>query len=1020
MPFFLGNAAFASPLQFKSINDVDITLVEVASITKIFNIINNKTGFHFSYNSQKINMEAEVNIKVVNGKVSDVLNQISKETVLSFKQMDSTINVKHNESKRGIKDTKESQNSTGVVIGMVMDEQTNEALPGASIKIVGKTIGAVSDMTGNFFFHMESGSYEVQITYLGYESKTVAITVVEGQTTALNVSLISATYELGDVTINVALEGQQKALNQQQNASNIKNVVAADQIGRFPDSNTAEALQRVPGININRNAGDGEGRYVGVRGLPAYFTNVNINGEQIPSPEGEVRQTALDAIPADQLAYMEVSKSITPEMDGDAIGGSINLVTRGATKRVLEVKGSIGTEVQQNNPEQLGQQYAVQFAKRFGGDPDDSGKFGVLLNTTFYQSNRNVDMVEMDYDDNPDGLVFEEYELEDAYYIRKRLGVSGRFDFKPNAHTEFYLNTIYTQLFELDESRRWYFNEADNEIAKRIKYRQENQGVQSYNLGAKHILPNMTIDYEGSISLGNAVTPYEHLPVFGISDDNLSINIDRSNVDRPQITSATLNGQPFDWKDNSNYRFIEHEYSGTSAHSRNITGKFNLEMPWKLAENNGSIKFGAKVRSSYRDYKKDFFELYEYAGGGDAPALNEHNFTNGGDRDFNHELLGGDYELGASPEWENTIDYIKNNPNDFEDVGAEDFEEEEANTNYEISEDVYAGYVMGTMNFSKLMVLGGLRFEATKTNVKTQIWDATEDAILPIEGNNNYNYFLPMLHFKYAANESLNLRMAGTYSYARPNFGDLVSDDKAFDADDQEAFIGNPNLKPVGALNLDFMVERYFGSVGILSGGLFYKKLDDFIYIQTNNQTFLGVDDITVYQSVNGDQAQLYGFELAYQQNLKFLPGFLSGLGVYANYTLTRGKTEFNNRANRFDENNQPTTREEVDILPGQSENIVNLALSYAKGGFQCRFTANYNSAFLDGVGYNSLSDEYVESRWQFDASASQMINKNLSIYAEFVNISNSENRTYYGAPNVPKELRNFGFWSRFGIKFSL
>src|SRR5690606_39061955 len=128
---------------------------------------------------------------------------------------------------------------------------------------------------------------------------------------------------------------------------------------------------------------------------------------------------------------------------------------------------------------------------------------------------------------------------------------------------------------------------------------------------------------------------------------------------------------------------------------------------------------------------------------------------------------------------------------------------------------------------------------------------------LPMDGENNYNFFLPMLHFKYAVNRNLNLRMATTYSYARPNFGDIVSDDKAFDADDREAFIGNVELKPVGTLNLDFFVERYFGTVGILSGGVFYKKLDNFIYIQTSNETFLGEDDITVYQSVNGEKADL-------------------------------------------------------------------------------------------------------------------------------------------------------------------
>jgi TonB-dependent receptor len=560
---------------------------------------------------------------------------------------------------------------------------------------------------------------------------------------------------------------------------------------------------------------------------------------------------------------------------------------------------------------------------------------------------------------------------------------------------------------------------ADNEIIKRIKHRQENQGVQSYNLGGKHLFSGLKLDYEGSYSRGNENTPYEYLPVFGREVDE--VKIDRSNTDRPKITGATLEGNAWDWNDDGNYKFIESEHSGTTARSQNFTGKFNAELPWNMGKNKGSIKFGAKARGSERINRQDFFHLYEFDGDDDAnPSLNTNQFTEGGDRSFKKKLLGGDYLLTKSVEWQNVHNYIDKNRSLFSDAGEEDLAEEVANRNYKINENVYAGYLMGTMNFNKFMLLGGLRYEYTDLKIRTQYWDEENEVAVPANNNKNYAYLLPMLHLKYEMDGTSNVRFAATTAYSRPNFVDYVSDDKVFSESDKEAYIGNADLKPVTAVNLDLMYEKYYGNVGILSGGLFYKHMNDFIYVQTTNGTFNGVDDIDIYQSVNGNKAEVAGIELSYQRNLTFLPGFLKGLGVYANYTYTTGSTSFNNRAEREDVNGDKIVNEKVKLLPGQSKHISNIALSYNKGGFSGRITANYNSKFISEVGTNSLSDIYVASRWQFDASFSQRISKNFRIYLEGVNLSNASGITYVGARNNPYEFRKFGMWARFGIKFDM
>lgn len=977
-------------------------------------VIETQTVFRFVYNSKKIDANRKINIVVEKMSLAQLLPRLLEAGGIEYHQINDNLVL----SKKSVRKQPSVIQGIGNISGRITDRKTGEPLAGAVIEITENNVATAANVQGAFsFVAVPSGMHQIRYSFVGYGDTLIATNIQDNQTQVLDIRLSPANHTMQTVVIAGGMLGQLKAINQQKSSNTIKNVISADQIGKFPDPNAAEALQRVPGVNINRNEGDGEGRYVGLRGLPPSFTNVNINGEQTPSPEGDVRQTALDVIPADQLASMEIIKALTPDMDGDAISGSVNLITKGAMTRDLKISGTLGTELQQNNPGSPGQQYALMIAKRFGGKNSKDGKFGFLANATYLQSNRNVDQVESSYDASADKVEFEEYELEDAYYIRKRLGLSGRLDFKPNDRTEIYLNGIFTQLYELDESRRYGFSVADNEIFKRIKHRQENQGVQSYNLGAKHLLAKMKLDYEVSYARGNEHTPYEYLPVFGAGLDE--VVIDRSNTDRPRISSATLNGTNWDWNNDGNYKFVESEHSGTSARSRNYTGKFNIELPWSNAKNDGSIKFGAKVRGAERRNQMDFYHLYEFAGDdADNPALNTNGFTTGGDRSFKKKLLGGDYQLTPSVEYQNVHRYIDNNPDQFEDAGADGMAEESANRDYHLRENVYAGYVMSTINIKKWMFLGGVRYEHTGLKIRTQYWDEENETPVPVNNNKDYSFLLPMLHVRYNFTASSILRFAATSTYARPNFVDYVSDDKVFSESDKEAYIGNPDLKPVSALNLDLMYEKYIGSGGLFSAGVFHKSLRDFIYVQTRNITFNGVPDIDVYQSVNGGNASVSGFEVAYQRNLTFLPGWMKGFGVYANYTFTLGNATFTNRAEREDADGNKIVSEKVKLLPGQSKHIANFALSYSRGSFTGRATANYNARFISEVGINELSDMYVADRWQFDVSVSQRISKNFRAYVEGVNLTNATGLTYVGSRINTSEFRKFGTWGRVGIKF--
>ena len=222
--------------------------------------------------------------------------------------------------------------SHGVIAGRATDAAAGSPLPGANLTLAGTDIGGVSDWNGHFEIRrIPSGSYQLIATYIGTEPVTTSVDVRSGETSHIDIQLAQTALSLEGMLVEGSREGQARALNLQQSADNISNVVAAELIGRFPDSNIAEALQRVPGLSVFRD--QGEGRYVLVRGSEPRLTAVSIDGVETPAPDGQFRFVALDVIPSNQFAYMEVDKTLTPDMDADGIGGAINLVTRSAAPR---------------------------------------------------------------------------------------------------------------------------------------------------------------------------------------------------------------------------------------------------------------------------------------------------------------------------------------------------------------------------------------------------------------------------------------------------------------------------------------------------------------------------------------------------------------------------------------------------------------------------------------------------------------------------------------------------------------
>jgi TonB-dependent receptor len=879
-----------------------------------------------------------------------------------------------------------------VIKGRISDIINKEALTGATVSLPAAHYNTVTDVNGEYFIYVRPGNQQLTVRYLGYRDTTLSVVIKENEVQVINIPLYSSYSALSSVVVTGLLQGQAKALNQQKNADNIKNVIAADQMGRFPDPNAAEALQRVPGVNIERD--QGEGRYVFVRGLAPQFTNMNVNGEQIPAPEADVRFVALDAIPADQLASIEVSKSLTPDMDGDAIGGSVNLITRTAQSRLPRISASLAGGYN-NLMEQGNIQGQLQFSQRLGAKE----KFGVMLNSSYYHNDLGSDNLERSPDDN-------EVELRDYELTRTRLGLSGTIDYRFNPNHEIYVRGLYSRFTDREWRRRYVFIPEDEEIEKLTKDPFESQTITSINFGAKHKFRNFFLNYEAQYSLGEQNTPYDNEVGFVAG---IASNLNYENPKFPGITPGNFN-------DNSQYEFSEAGFGNTKAKDRNLTAKFDLGIPYALGKNNGLLKFGAKIRMKDKSFSinQDYYEAIA-----DIPTLDEF------DEDpIKSKFLDGRYDLGRPLNVTKFISYFNANPSDFE-ANLEDKAIDEALEAYEAEEDVVAAYIMARQQFKKFMLLAGARYERTKVSYQSKdvIINGAGDLadIVPVSGSSTYDYFLPQVSLRYQLSPNTNLRAATTFSYARPNFSEIIPAQE-INQEDGVATAGNAALKPVSAFNADLLAEHYFGNVGILSGGFFYKRMDDFIYrrvIFNSPYPLTGtplINNIDVIQAQNGNTANLTGVELAFQNNLSFLPGVLKYFSVYLNYTYTHSSAELQSReADASDPNAIEKLR-----LPGQATHMGNLSLAFEKKKFTARFSLNFNGEYLSEVGGNKDEDIYVKNRVQTDISASYAFSKRWRVFAESLNITNQPFERYMGKKDQLIQREFYSWWARLGVKFDL
>jgi len=425
-----------------------------------------------------------------------------------------------------------------------------------------------------------------------------------------------------------------------------------------------------------------------------------------------------------------------------------------------------------------------------------------------------------------------------------------------------------------------------------------------------------------------------------------------------------------------------------------------------LFGNGGFLKFGGRLRLKNKERVNVFGEYAPTDDRFDSFAdVPRQDYT---DPDY---LVGSEYVAGefVDPEFLGSLDL--QNPALFE---FEDKPDEYLSANFNATENITAGYVMTNQQISpKLSMIAGLRFENTYIAYNGNSVLDEEELQGELNNSDSYLNVLPGLHLKYDATENMILRLAWTNTLARPNYYDLVPYRDQRD-EDEELFLGNPELDPTLSMNFDVMAENYFQSIGLLSAGAFYKDIQDFIFI--SRQRDFNDDLVTNYdlfQPRNGANATLYGFEVAIQRQLDFLPGIWKGLGIYANYTFTESDaTGISNEDGEL--------RDDRTALPGTTPHMFNASLSFETEKLVLRASINYADAYVDELGDDPFTDRYYDQQLFIDINGSYAFTPQWRFFVEVNNLTNQPLRFYQGVPEQTMQVEYYNVRMNAGIKFDI
>ena len=804
----------------------------------------------------------------------------------------------------------------------------------------------------------------------------------------------SDTVELDTVVVVGQADAFDRAINQQKDSDNLITIMTANDIGEFPDSNASESLQRMVGLSIERD--QGEGRFVRVRGLGPDFNAVTINGVRVPSPENDVRAVALDVVPSDLLGSLEVVKVLTPDMDADSLGGAVNLKTLSAFDKDGEFyKGHVEVGYDENVSEYspaISGVYTNIFS--FDGRQD---RLGIALSASYQNRSFGSDNTETGGDWSiEDGVAqLEAFEARDYDIERERIGLAANFDWELNTNTQLFLRTLHSQfaddeirnaaIFEFEENEDGSefptngSREHEVEIERELKARKETQQVQSIMVGGEHRWDNWQTEFVLSHSHAEEDQPNAISGAVFKSDAFSDAGFNNTREPTIAVSDAYL--------DSDNYELDEIEVEDSFTEDNESAVKVDLTRSLIHKGNAWDLSTGLKLSRREKSNQNTTWVVDEF--GDHSDSLSDYD---GSSVDYDLGSFGPSINPGSIRDVVNSSDL-----DEFVD------DEESIINDYTIDEDIDATYLQARGEIGNWTTIFGLRYEKTSTlasgfeYIKSEEGD---DIVNRRRIGKDYEHVLPSAQVKFSPTNNIVWRAAYTNSIVRPNFEQLSP---GLIIEDDEAEAGNPLLKALESQNLDVSFEYYMDDFGAVSVALFHKNIDNFIYESVTEfdddvAAALGYEELSGF--ANGEEATLKGLEFNYLQRL---PGALNNMFFSTNFTLTDSEAEL---------------AERTIPLPNQSDLTANVALTYENHAMSLRLSSVYKSEYLLEVGDEKAEDVYESDHSQIDFIGKYYLGDRYVISFKALNLTDEPYYTYTGKESLNHQYESYG--RTFQLGFSI
>jgi TonB-dependent receptor len=874
--------------------------------------------------------------------------------------------------------------ASGALRGVVTHEATRAFVEGATVTLDTTPARAtITDSQGTFFLGgLPAGSHRLRIESAGSNPSDLTVTVAAGATQSLAIALKSDVVSLQPVMVTAQVEGQAQSLNLQKAAENIRNVVSEDALANSRLGEVGEALQSIPGVYLEASTHQPARAFV--RGLASEFNSVTFDGVRIGTWQG-TRDAQVGGFPAENLSRVEVMKSVTPDQEGDSIGGSINLVSKRAFDlRERQLRLTVGGSYN-NQQENWDKQVALDYGDRFGSEQ----RLGVFSSINYYRTDRAYHNSAQAYQVSAADLfnISTNTLLDRIEKGSWKLKYTGSVDYKLGDATVLSLRGLYSDDRRyLADYRAIYrpgtrtnitpdsANSTNGRIDVDRQYREPETINYQISLNLEHNRDLWKLD--GAVGFTRITNTYSETMTPLMNFNGVNLTYDRSDRDFPlwtitngvditnpaRLTLSTITRNQFDSFNNG--------WNLSANAKRDL-----VNLPFKA-----SIKTGVRARLGY--WQQDVADqgTWNYTGPMTAAQFTKYY--------VNDRFL----RQAEFTRQDNTSDLLL------------------ARSKKGFEENIYATYLMGTAHVGKLTVITGARVEQTDFDgwahqVSTP--GGILRSIQRVETKRDSTDVLPSLNLIYWVTPQLQFRGAVTRTIARPNPQDVlpvrtINDTTSTITD------GNPDLEVTESTNYDLGVSYFLKPIGVVSAAVFQKEIDGF-YVDTTETIQAG--EFRGYQLTHpsmGTGGRIKGLELDFQKRLTFLPGILSGLGVGANHTWLDAEGTYPNR---------PGVK-----LPftGSAKTNWNLNVFYARGPLDLRVFVNDRSPYFTAVGARRALDQYEDERRTVSFFAKYKLNRNLTFNVDVNNITDSAKRGYQGDPSNPLSVRYYDWAVNFRVGISL